>query len=69
MIERVSGFISAAPTPCSARKATRYSMLGARAQAADMAVKISSPTRKSFLRPKRSPSFPPSMISTAKVRT
>ncbi len=69
MIDRVRGFIRAPPTPCPARKATSHSTLGASAQATDMAVKIARPTRNRRLRPKRSPSLPPSMIRTANVRT
>ncbi len=69
MIDSVSGFISAPPTPWPARKATSHSTLGASAQATDIAVKIPRPTRKSRLRPKRSPSLPPSMISTANEST
>ena len=68
-IDSVSGFIRAPPTPCPARKATSHVASGARAQAADIAVKISRPTRNIRLRPKRSPSLPPSRMSTAKDRT
>ena len=70
MIESESGFIIAAPTPCSARAAIscrcRWSES---AHAADATVKIARPTRNSRLRPKRSPSLPPSRISAANERT
>ncbi len=69
MIDSVSGFISAPPTPWPARNATSHSAVGASAQAADMPVKIARPTRNIRLRPKRSPSLPPSMISTANAST
>ena len=38
------------------------------AQAADESVKMARPTRNILLRPKRSPSFPPSRISAANER-
>lgn len=44
-IESVSGAISAAPTPCSARKAIRCGSSGASAQAAENAVKTARPAR------------------------
>ena len=69
MIDRVSGFMSAPPIPWPVRNVTSHSAVGASAQAADMAVKIVRPTRNMRLRPKRSPSLPPSMMSTAKART
>ena len=40
-----------------------------RAQAADIAVKIASPTRNTRLRPYRSPKVPPTMMSEARART
>lgn len=69
MIDSVSGFISAPPTPCPARNAISQSTLGASAQATDMPVKISRPTRNMRLRPRRSPSLPPSMMRTANDST
>jgi hypothetical protein len=39
-----------------------------RAQAADIAVKIASPTRNTRLRPYRSPKVPPTMMSEARAR-
>jgi hypothetical protein len=68
-IERVSGFMSAPPTPWPARNATSQPAVGASAQAADITVKISRPTMNIRLRPKRSPSFPPSRMRTANERT
>ncbi len=68
MIESESGFMSAAPTPWTARDAIRPLSLVESAQAADESVKIARPTRNIFLRPKRSPSLPPSRISAANER-
>ena len=68
-IDSDSGFRSAPPTPCSDRNAISWVSVVASAQAADAIVKIASPTRKMRLRPKRSPSLPPSRISAANVST
>ncbi len=68
MIDSVAGFISAAPTPCTARAAISTSPLVASPQASDEAVKIARPTMKISRRPRRSPSLPPVSIRTAKVR-
>ena len=62
-----SGTMSAPPAPWRARAATRTSMLGARAAAADEAVNSASPTMNIRRRPKRSPSAAPVSSSTAKL--
>ena len=68
MIDSESGFMSAAPMPCTTRAEISPVSLVASAQAADESVKMARPTRKIFLRPKRSPSLPPSRISAANDR-
>src|SRR3954452_12028298 len=60
MIESAAGEISAAPSPCSARKPISIPELAARPFSSDAAVKMTSPMRKSRLRPRRSPARPPS---------
>src|SRR3954451_6426743 len=60
MIGRAAGEISAAPRPCSARKPISIPELAARPFSSDAAVKMTSPMRKSRLRPRRSPARPPS---------
>lgn len=62
----VSGVTIAAPTPCAARAAISSPMPGARAAAAEEAVKIASPTADNRRRPKRSPREAPNMSRTAK---
>ncbi len=64
----VSGIMTAAPTPWTARKAISSSMPGERAAAAEAAVKRASPDMNSRRLPNRSPSAAPSISSTAKVR-
>lgn len=59
--------MTAAPTPWTARAAISSLMPGARAAAAEDAVKMVRPTRKSRRRPKRSPSEAPNIRMTAKV--
>ncbi len=61
----VSGVTIAAPAPCTARAATSSPVLGARAAAAEEAVKTAMPSRNMRLRPKRSPSAAPVSSSTA----
>jgi hypothetical protein len=68
MIDRVDGFIIAAPTPCTTRAAIRSDALPARPQARDESVKIASPMTKTRRRPSRSASLPPVSISAPKVR-
>ncbi|GHG38044.1 hypothetical protein GCM10018980_10410 [Streptomyces capoamus] len=63
----VSGIITAAPTPWTARAAIREPMPGARAAAAEAAVNTASPAMKRRRRPKRSPSAAPNISRTAKV--
>src|SRR3954451_8073022 len=60
MIESAAGEISAAPRPCSARKPISIPELAARPFSSEAAVKMTSPMRKSRLRPRRSPARPPS---------
>ncbi len=64
---RVSGATIAPPMPCRARAATSSEAPGARAAAAEEAVKRASPARKVRLRPKRSPSAAPGIRVTAKA--
>ena len=67
MIESVAGSISAAPTPCAVRAPISVSPEVARPQMSDESVKTTRPIRKTRLRPKKSASFPPVSMSTAKV--
>ena len=69
MIESESGFMSAPPEPCTARAMISWWSFVASAHAAELRVKMASPTRNMRFRPKRSPSLPPSRISAANVRT
>ena len=62
---RLPGVSSAPPMPCSARAAIRTSTVGARPQASDASANHATPMRKIRLRPKWSPSAPPSRISDA----
>ena len=67
MIESVAGFISAAPTPWTARAPIRKEALGARPHASEASVKIARPTVNMRRRPYMSPSFPPVIRSAANV--
>jgi hypothetical protein len=67
MIERVAGFISAAPTPWTARAPIRNPAFGASPHARDESVKIAIPTMKIRRRPNMSASFPPVMRRAANV--
>ena len=67
MIESVEGFIIAAPTPCTTRKAIRMPALPARPQPSDDSVKTARPITNTSRRPNRSASFPPVSISAPKV--
>ena len=67
-IESDSGFISAAPVPCSARKMISCSAVCDSAHATENPVKSTRPTINMRLRPKRSPSLPPSRINAANTR-
>ena len=64
---RVSGVNSAPPAPCTARAATSTPIDGARAAAAEPAVKTATPIVNIRRRPNRSPSAPPVKSSTAKL--
>ena len=67
MIDRVAGFISAAPTPCTLRAAISDPALPARPHHSDAAVKITSPAMKMRRRPSMSASLPPLRSSTPNV--
>ena len=67
MIDSVAGIISAAPTPWTARLATRAPVLGANPAVADESANRTTPAMKARRRPKMSPSRPPVTSSTAKV--
>src|SRR3954447_9248645 len=60
MIESAAGEISAPPSPCSAGKPISIPELAARPYSSDAVVKMTSPMRKTRLRPRRSPARPPS---------
>ena len=51
MIDSVAGFMSAAPTPCTARAPMRKPALGASPHASEESVKIASPMTKMRRRP------------------
>ena len=51
MIDSVAGFISAAPTPCTARAPIRKPAFGARPQASEASVNTTRPAMNIFLRP------------------
>ncbi len=65
MIDSESGPMSAPPTPCTTRPVMSWASVCASAHAAELAVKIASPTRNRRRRPNRSPSLPPSRVSEA----
>ena len=66
---KVLGIIAAPPSPCTTRKATSSSMLGARPQASDESVKSAMPATKSSRRPYRSPRRPSVTSVTANIST
>ena len=68
-IDSESGFISAAPVPWRQRNRISCVSVVASAQSAEQIVNMTTPTMNMRLRPKRSPSLPPSRISAANVRT
>ena len=68
MIERVAGFISAAPSPWTTRAAISRFALPARPQASDEPVKMMRPATKIRRRPSRSASLPPVSMNAPKVR-
>jgi hypothetical protein len=63
MMASAAGVSSAPKTPCSARKATRASIVGATAQSTETTPKPATPMRKTRRSPKRSPSDPPTRMS------
>ncbi len=63
---RLPGTSSAAPMPCSARAAISWPVSCAAAQAADASTNTATPSRNMRLRPKRSPSAPPTSSSAAR---
>ena len=67
MIERVAGFMRADPTPWTTRAPIKNPPLGASPHASEAPVKMASPAIKMNRRPRRSASFPPVSMSTAKV--
>ena len=67
MMERVAGFISAAPTPWTIRAAISDSAPVASPHAREAAVKITRPKTKMRRRPNMSASFPPLSMRTANV--
>ena len=67
MIDRVAGFISAAPAPCTTRAAISCSSEPESPQASDASVKMTMPTTKISRRPYASASLPPISISAANV--
>ena len=66
IIAKLPGVRSAPPTPCTARAAMSCPTLGASPHHTEAAVKTTTPTKNTRLRPKRSPSEPPVRISAAK---
>ena len=67
MIERVAGFISAAPIPCTTRAAISMSPESASPHQSEAAVKTTIPITKISRRPYASASLPPISISAAKL--
>jgi hypothetical protein len=67
MIERVAGFISAAPAPCAKRAAISMSPVVASPHASEASVKMAIPVTKRSRRPYASASLPPTSIRAAKV--
>jgi hypothetical protein len=65
MIDSDRVIISAPPAPWTARPATSWLSVCDSAQAAELTVKMASPTRKRRRRPNRSPILPPSKVSDA----
>ncbi|EFC81358.1 hypothetical protein FrEUN1fDRAFT_5510 [Parafrankia sp. EUN1f] len=61
----VFGISSAPNTPCSARHTMTSPMLPDRPTSSDVTANPAMPTRKTFFRPNRSPSLPPTIRSTA----
>jgi len=66
-IVRLSGVMMAAPRPCTVRAPMRKPEEGARAHAADAAVKIANPMRYTRRRPKWSPRAAAVMMPAAKA--
>ena len=64
---RLPGMSNAAPTPCTARAATRAPIEGARPQAAEASANQATPATNVFLCPSASPSDPPSSSSAVSV--
>ena len=67
MIARLPGTSSAAATPWTPRAAMSVTVVGARPQTSDAAPNETRPMRKSFRRPKRSPSEPPTTRNDPRV--
>ena len=60
---RLPGVSSAPPTPCTTRASTRNTAVGATAHSSEPMANTTMPSWKMRLRPKRSPSDPPSRMS------
>ena len=67
MMESAAGEISAAPSPWRARNAISCPSVEARPFSSEADVKITSPTRNTRLRPRRSPARPPSSRNPPKT--
>ena len=67
MIDRVAGFMSAEPAPCTTRAPISQPALVARPQKSEATVKMTRPTMKIRRRPNRSASLPPVSMRTPKV--
>ncbi len=67
MIDSEPGRSIAAPSPCTARKATSCSVLPDRPHISEPTVNSPSPPMKNRFRPYRSPSAPPVSMKDAKV--
>jgi hypothetical protein len=61
----VLGISSAPATPCSTRAPISMPVVVDSAHSSDVSAKPTMPIMKTFLRPKRSPSLPPTISSTA----
>src|SRR5581483_7254449 len=59
MIDSAAGEMIAAPSPCTARAATRTPPAHARPHSSEASVKTATPTRKTRRRPSRSAALPP----------
>src|SRR5262249_2710343 len=65
---RLPGTRNAAPTPCAPRAMISCTMSGARPHQTEARAKSRTPDAKTRLRPRRSPSEPPTRINAASIR-